>query len=129
MYRMISEKGDLMSDAVFHSKLSMEQIEENFKDADVFAGLMDGLNEALAYEKGAARAETFARKRSLPDVNVAEVRASLNMTQKAFASVLGVSGRTVEAWECGKTNPTPTAKKLIYLIAQDHSIVNRLTNS
>ncbi|MBR1969205.1 MAG: helix-turn-helix domain-containing protein [Clostridia bacterium] len=87
---------------------------------------MEGLNEALAYEKGKASAETYARKSSLPQVNVQEIRKSLSMTQKAFANILGVSCRTVEAWECGKSTPTPTAKKLMYLIGQDHSLVDKL---
>ena len=115
-----------MSEIRFKSSLSIEEIEENFKDVDFFSGIMEGLNEALAYEKGKASAETFARKQSLPTINVLEVRKSLSMTQKAFANVLGVSCRTVEAWECGKSTPTPTAKKLIYLIQQDHSLVDRL---
>lgn len=115
-----------MSELKFHSSLSMEQIEENFKDANFFDSVMDGLNEALAYEKGKANAETIARKRSLPEINVAEVRNSLSLTQKAFAAILGVSCRTVEAWECGRTNPTPTAKKLIFLISQDHSLIQKL---
>ncbi len=115
-----------MSEIRFKSSLSIEEIEENFKEIDLFSGIMDGLNEALAYEKGKASAETFARKQSLPAINVLEVRTSLSMTQKAFANVLGVSCRTVEAWECGKSTPTPTAKKLIYLIQQDNSLVDRL---
>ncbi len=115
-----------MSELCFKSSLTNEEIEKNFKDIDFFSGMMEGLNEALAYEKGKSSPETFARKRSLPAVNVAEVRASLRMTQKAFATVLGVSCRTVEAWECGKSTPTPTAKKLIFLIQQDHSLVNKL---
>ena len=56
---------------------------------------------------GNINSETFARKQSLPSVNAAEVRASLDMTQKTFAFMLGVSFRTVEAWECGKSTPTP----------------------
>lgn len=115
-----------MSELVLKSALSLDEIEENFKDVNFFEGVMDGLNEALAFEKGKATAETFSRKRSLPDVNVSSVRASLNMTQKSFASLLGVSSRTVEAWECGKTNPTPTAKKLIFLINEDHSLIEKL---
>ena len=115
-----------MSEIRFKSSLSIEEIEENFKDVDFFSGIMDGLSEALAYEKGKASAETFARKKALPKINVLEVRTSLSMTQKAFANVLGVSCRTVEAWECGKSTPAPTAKKLIYLIQQDHSLVDRL---
>ncbi len=115
-----------MSDLYFESSLTIEEIESNFKDFDFFEGIMAGLNEALAYEKGKASAETFARKNSLPTIDVVKLRTSLSMTQKNFATILGVSSRTVEAWECGKSNPTPTAKKLMYLIDIDHSLIERL---
>ena len=112
-----------MSDKVFKSKYSMEEIENNFKDADFFCGIKEGLEEVLAYEKGKASAETIARKRSLPDVDVKAERESLDMTQKAFANVLGVSKRTVEAWETGRSTPSPTAKNLIYLISKEPDLV------
>ena len=122
-----------MGDYVFKSKYSIEEIERNFKDADFFNGIRKGLEEALAYEKGKASAQTIARKRSLPDVDVkaerlpdVDVKAereSLDMTQKAFANVLGVSKRTVEAWETGRSTPSPTAKNLIYLISQKPDLV------
>ena len=115
-----------MPELRFESSLSMEEIENNFKDVDFFSGIMDGLNEALAYTKGKAAADTFARKRSLPAVNVVDLRSALSMTQKAFAEILGVSCRTVEAWESGKSTPTPTAKKLMFLIQEDHSLVQKL---
>lgn len=116
-----------MDELVFKSNLTMEEIEKNFSEMDFFSGLMDGLEEALAYSKGKASVETFIRKRSLPTVNVVEIRESLCMTQKSFASVLGVSCRTVEAWESGKSNPTPTAKKLMFLIQEDHTLIEKLT--
>lgn len=53
-----------MSDYVFKSSLSIEEIEEKFKDFDVFEGIKAGLEEALAYERGTASSETFARKNS-----------------------------------------------------------------
>ena len=112
-----------MSDHVFKSEYSMEEIENNFKDVDFFSGIKEGLEEALAYEKGKASLETIARKKSLPDVNVKVERESLGMTQKAFANVLGVSKRTVEAWETGRNTPSPTAKNLIYLISQKPDLV------
>lgn len=115
-----------MAELRFESTLSIEEIEDNFKNVDFFSGIMDGLQEALAYEKGKAAADTFVRKRSLPTVNVVEVRSALSMTQRAFAELLGVSCRTVEAWEAGKSTPTPTAKKLMSLIYQDHSLVQKL---
>lgn len=116
-----------MKELTFKSNLTMEQIEHNFAEMDFFSELMDGLEEALAYSKGKAYAETFVRKRSLPSVNVFEIRESLQMTQKTFASILGVSRRTVEAWETGKSNPTPTAKKLLFLIQEDHTLIEKLT--
>ncbi len=112
-----------MSEQVFKSKYSLEEIENNFKNVDFFSGIKDGLEGALAYKKGKASNETIVRKRSLPDVNVKAERESLDMTQKAFANVLGVSKRTVEAWETGRSTPSPTAKNLIYLISQKPDLV------
>ncbi|MBQ9664383.1 MAG: helix-turn-helix domain-containing protein [Oscillospiraceae bacterium] len=115
-----------MADLTFKSSLSEEEIDNNFKDMDFFGELMDSLTEALAHSKGQAAAATFTRKRSLPDVDVSRTRKTLHMTQKGFADVLGVSCRTVEAWESGRSSPTPTAKKLIYLIDQDNTLVQKL---
>ena len=115
-----------MNELPFKSSLTMNEIERNFSEMDFFSDLMDGLEEALAYSKGKASAETFVRKRSLPTINVVEIRESLRMTQKSFAAVLGVSCRTVEAWESGKSNPTPTAKKLMFLIQEDHTLIQKL---
>ena len=112
-----------MDDHVFTSKYSMEEIEKNFKDIDFFGGIKESLEEILAYEKGKASAETIARKRSLPDVDVKSERESPDMTQKAFANVLGVSKRTVEVWETGRSTPSPTAKNLIHLISQKPDLV------
>ena len=41
-----------MSEHIFKSSLTMEEIEKNFADVDVFAGIMDGLQEALAHSEG-----------------------------------------------------------------------------
>ncbi|MBQ9009346.1 MAG: helix-turn-helix domain-containing protein [Clostridia bacterium] len=115
-----------MEDIKFNSSLSQQEIEDNFADFNLFESLVESLTEALAHSRGKAAAETFSRKRSLPDVNVAEIRGTLNMTQRSFASMLGVSSRTVESWEAGKTTPSPTAKKLLYLIQKDHQLAQRL---
>lgn len=118
-----------MSDYVFKSKYSIEEIENNFKNVDFFTGLKEGLEEALAYEKGNAKAETIVRKRSLPAIDVKTERESLDMSQKAFANILGVSVRTVESWESGRSTPSPTAKNLMYLISRDPSIIVVLQNA
>ena len=45
-------KSDTMSEIHFESSLTIEEIDSNFEDVDLFSGIMEGLNEALAYEKG-----------------------------------------------------------------------------
>ena len=47
-----------MADLTFKSSLSAEQIDDNFKNINLFAGIMAGLEEALKYEKGKKNAET-----------------------------------------------------------------------
>ena len=42
-----------MSEMVrFESSLTIDEVEKNFDDFDFFSGIMEGLNEALAHEKG-----------------------------------------------------------------------------
>lgn len=117
----------MKNEPVFDVPVDIDDVERNFEGFDFFGSLMESLSEALAFEKGKATAETFARKRSLPTVDAAAIRASLNMTQKKFAATLGVSCRTVEAWESGRSTPSPTAKKLMYLIQEDHTLAEKLS--
>lgn len=118
-----------MSDAIMNSALSEEEIARNFESIDFFSGIMAGLEEALAYEKGHAKAATIVRKRDLPDVDPHEIRQTMDMTQKEFARVLGVSPRTVEAWEAGRSAPSPTARNLMFLIRLEPSLADILTNA
>ena len=39
------------------------------------------------------------------------------MTQAVFASYMGVSKKTVEAWESGKTHPTGPACRLLNILS------------
>ena len=110
----------------FESTLTEEEVKKNFEGIDFFSEVMPGLEEAVDFAKGNPRSTTLVRKRSLPEIDIAQERKALNLTQKSFASILGVSSRTVEAWEAGKSNPSPTARNLIYLISQDHSLIQKL---
>ena len=69
-----------MTEPKFTSMLSEAEIKENFKDVDCFEGIMSGLEEALAYEKGNANAATVVRKRNLPEISAAGTRKDLNLT-------------------------------------------------
>lgn len=115
-----------MANLRLETPLSMEEIEENFEDFDLFSSMEEGLEAALAHHRGEEVPGLVVHERTLPDVDAAEVRRSLSLTQRAFAAVLGVSCRTVESWESGRSSPTLMARKLMYLIQEDHSLIQKL---
>jgi len=99
-------------------------------DYNYFEELKQGLEEAVAFQKGdKSRARVRVAARSVPEYaapDVVRVRSGLQLSQRGLASVLGVSPRTVEAWESGKNSPNGTARNLLYLIEQDGSLIDRL---
>ena len=54
-----------MSEIYFESSLTIEEIDRNFEDVNLFSGIMEGLNEALAYEKD----KTFREALTSPPKN------------------------------------------------------------
>lgn len=99
-------------------------------DFNYFEELKSSLEEAVAYSKGeTTRCRTVIREVPVPEYtapDVARMRQSLKLSQKALAAVLGVSVRTVEAWEAGKNTPSGAANRLLYLFDNDHSLIDRL---
>ena len=93
---------------------------------NVFESTMQGFTEAIAYEKD----EKTARSASvtiapLPEISADEVqklRESLHMTQRTFAALMGVSNKTVEAWEKGTNAPAGTARRMMGMLLTDHTI-------
>ena len=45
---------------VFKSSLTMEEIERNFEDVDLFSGVMEGLEDALAHATATKSSEILA---------------------------------------------------------------------
>ena len=72
--RLLRKRSDIMADSTFQTSLSKQQVDDSFKNIDFFSGIMEGLEEALLYEKCKASAETFARKQSfssaMPECNM-----------------------------------------------------------
>ena len=44
---------------------------------------------------------------------------SLDMTQSVFAAVVGVSVKTVEAWEAGSNKPIGPARRILSIMRSD----------
>lgn len=88
-----------------------------------YEDVIAGLNEAIEYKKGNVKLRTAdVTVISLPKIKSNEVRAirkSLDMSQLIFASVMGVSVKTVEAWETGKSTPSGAARRMLSLLKAD----------
>lgn len=94
---------------------------------NVFESIMSGLQEAIDYEqeKIPARKTTITIE-PLPDISpveIKELRNKIGLTQAMFAAVLGVSVKTVEAWETGTNSPIGPARRMISLIQFDPKIL------
>ncbi len=94
---------------------------------NVFESITQGLNEAIDYEKGKGKArKAKVSINPAPDFSPQEiksVRNSLEMTQATFAAVLGVSVKTVEAWEAGTNKPLKTACRMLSMLKADPTIL------
>ena len=54
---------------------------------------------------------------------VKRIRNSTGMSQKTFASYMGVSDKTVEAWESGTNHPSGAASRLLSMMEMDENLV------
>lgn len=90
---------------------------------NVYESIIQGLNEAIEYEKGNLKTKTIKMSVApLPDMEssqVKSIRKSLDMTQGMFAAVMGVSVKTVEAWEAGTNTPSGAARRMLSLLQSD----------
>ena len=86
---------------------------------------MSGLNEALAYARG-AQTGAMVHQIEVPTVDVAEIRARTGLSQGAFAKSIGVAKGTLLNWEHGRRQPTGPAQVLLAMIARKPSLVREM---
>ena len=90
--------------------------------SSLFDDLREGLQEAIDYERGTGKAKrtvfmiTPVNKYS--NEQIKSIRIKSGMTQAVFANYMGVSKKTVEAWELGRTHPTGPACRLLDILDQ-----------
>ena len=96
--------------------------------SSLFDDLKLGLEEAIEYEKGdgTARIETIeiVPVKEFSCKEIRDIRMKAGMTQRVFAYYMGVSQKTIEAWECGRTHPTGPAYRLLGMLASNSKQVN-----
>ena len=89
----------------------------------VFKQIKTGLEESIAYERGTL--EDKVTKLSVEPVahyepaEIRSIRQNTGFTQAVFAQYMGVSVKTVEAWEAGRNHPEGAACRLLALTKAD----------
>ncbi|GHU34703.1 hypothetical protein FACS1894105_01950 [Clostridia bacterium] len=94
--------------------------------SDVSEGIARGLLEAAEWSKGNLKCRTMKISVAPVPVYTAEeikrIRSDLKMTQYLFAGFMGVSPKTVEAWESGHNVPTGPARRILSMVQSDPQI-------
>ena len=67
-----------------------------------------------------------ARKTVVVVSDITRARNKAHMSQPAFAELMGVSVRTLQAWEQGKRNPSGAAKTLLRVAETHPEILRKL---
>ena len=97
---------------------------------NVYDGIMQGLNEAIAYNEGKLKARTKTMSvEPVPEFEATEIKSirnELGMTQVLFAGFMGVSPKTVEAWEAGRNMPDGPARRILSMLKVDPGLPQKL---
>lgn len=89
-----------------------------------YESIMQGLNEAVDYANGKTEGVRVHKVevKPVPSFNAGDIktiRGTLGMTQMIFASMLGVSKKTVEAWEEGINAPNGPSCRLLAMFREN----------
>ena len=98
---------------------------------NIFASIKTGINEAIKYENGTLNKKVRTNKIFINKIphyqskQIKKIRNKLNLTQAVFAEILGVSIKTVEAWEAGKNVPNGSAQRILDLLKKEEGFLEK----
>ncbi len=96
--------------------------------SNVYESIIAGLNEAIEDAKSSEKKlkRNVVHVEPIKEYNAEEVkkiRLNTGMSQNVFASYMGVSCKTVEAWESGKNHPSGAASRLLNMMEMNNNLV------
>jgi putative transcriptional regulator len=83
---------------------------------DIGLEILEGLKEVKQHKNGKVKLKTSSLSEPSP---AQDIRKKLHLSQSFFASMMGVSVRTVQDWEQGRRTPKGPAKSLLR-VAEQH---------
>jgi len=90
---------------------------------NIGAEILSGIREIKAYKNGKASLRLTKLTRPAPPQ---KIRARLQLSQMAFAGLMGVSVRTVQDWEQKRRKPSGPAVALLRIAQQHPDVFLRL---
>jgi len=96
---------------------------------NAYQSIMQGLTEALDYQQGKILARK--NKQTIKPViafntdAIKRIRKKTGLSQVVFAGSLGVSPKTVEAWENGRNKPEGASRRLLEIVRDDPEFLKR----
>lgn len=86
-----------------------------------YKDIIKSLDQAIDYEKGnlKTRGRTIMIEpiKEYESKEIRNLRLRFSLSQLAFAAVMGVSQKTVEAWESGRNEPSGPARRMMQIIS------------
>ena len=102
------------------------------KKRNLFEEIKQGILEINDHKSGKMTLRTHKiEKKPHPTITpkiILDTREKLHMSRALFALKLGISARTLEKWEQGKTIPNDQAVTLILLVRKYPDMLKRLEN-
>lgn len=93
----------------------------------MFDDLEEGFEAILSKNKNKLKKNTIniLPLADFKSSDIKTVRNKAGMTQALFAKFLGVSQKTVEAWELGYNKPSGSSNRLITMLAYDINLIKK----
>lgn len=102
------------------------------KKRDIFGEIMEGIEELKAHREGRLTLRTHKVEVPAPPPvdpqTIRDVRERFHLSRALFARLLGLSVRTLEGWEQGRSNPTRVAALLFELLRQHPETLGKIVS-
>ncbi len=97
--------------------------------SELFKSIITGLNEAIADTESTGiklkrRTVTIVPIKHFTSGEIKKIRNMTGLSQRLFAGYIGVSDKTVEAWEAGTNHPSGVASRMLCMIETKPEIVS-----
>jgi len=96
---------------------------------NVYESITRGLSEAIDYQQGRLNARTMTLTVTpiitFKNEDIKRIRQRTGLSQTMFAKSMGVSPKTVEAWESGRNKPEGASRRLLEIVHDDPEFLRR----